>query len=537
MKFLSSLALTFLLILNTFAQKAPDRWFNLDYNQDGVAGVSADKAIKELFKNKVAQDVIVAVIDGGTDAQHEDLKANMWVNTREIANNGIDDDDNGYIDDINGWNFIGGKNGSVDNDNIEITRIYRDLNKKFGNMDLKNIPSDKKAEYKLYLKVKAEFTKKYDLAKRNYELYYSFLKSYTALKKDIGKDKITNEDISSYKMTSSDVALALNYFHTIISNGGKIDDTDFEAELKEGVEHFEVEYKYQLNTTFDSRAKLVGDDYSNIKERIYGNNEIKGPDATHGTHVAGIIGAVRDNALGMDGICNHVKIMVVRCVPNGDERDKDVANSIRYAVDNGAKIINMSFGKYYGTNKTAVDDAVKYAMNRDVLIVHAAGNEGYNLQNKEHFPTRIFADGSGQASAWIEVGASQPNMQPAPFSNYNKKSVDLFAPGTEIYSTTPDNEYKNLQGTSMASPVVAGCAALIRAYYPQLSAEQVKDVLMKSVTKVNGKMPLPLDDDQQESEKKVKPKKIKYSKLCKSGGIVNVYNAAKLADSIKIAKK
>lgn len=541
MKFILSLLLSLCLLASTVAQKAPDRWFNLDYTKDGVAGVSADKAINELLKDRKAQDVIVAVIDGGTDPLHEDLKNNMWVNSREIPGNGIDDDENGYIDDINGWDFIGGTNGTVEYDNMELTRIYRDLKKKYAGMDESAIPSDKKAEYKQYLKLKIEFTNKYEKARSSYETYHNFLESLHALQKEMGKDKISNADISGFKSENAATNLALNIFHNIIASGGKIEDIDFDEELKGALEHFEAEYKYQLNIDYDPRASLVGDDYSNINERKYGNNEVKGPDATHGTHVAGIIGAIRDNSIGMDGICNHIKIMVVRCVPNGDERDKDVANAIRYAVDNGAKIINMSFGKYYGTNKAAVDEAVKYAMNRDVLIVHAAGNEGYNLKGKQHFPTRDYADHSGQAKAWIEVGASQPNMQPASFSNYGKKDVDLFAPGTEIYSTTPDNTYQSLQGTSMASPVVAGCAALLRAYFPDLTAEQVKDILINTVTPVPGKVMKPMDDDAQEKAqekgKELKPSKTTYKKLCKSGGIVNVYNAVKLASTMKAGKQ
>ncbi len=537
MKYIASLLLSLFIIISSAAQKTPDRWFNLDYSQDHIAGVGSDRALKELLMDKKAQDVIVAVIDGGTDPSHEDLKSNIWVNPNEIAGNGIDDDSNGYIDDINGWDFIGNKNGTVNYDNLELTRLYRDLKKIYGNMDEKNIPSEKKEEFKLYKKVQKEHTAKYDEAKKKYEYYFNMAKSLRVLKKEIGKDKITNEDISSYKSDNPETALALNLLHRIVASGEKLENIDLENELKDAIEHSEVEYKYQLNLDYDPRAKLVGDDYANVNQRDYGNTDVKGPDATHGTHVAGIIGAVRANNIGMDGISNHVRIMIVRCVPNGDERDKDVANAIRYAVDNGAKVINMSFGKYYGTNKAAVDEAVKYAMNRDVLIVHAAGNEGYNLKGKQHFPTRDYGDKSGQAKAWIEVGASQPDMTPARFSNYGKKEVDVFAPGTEIYSSTPDNTYSTLQGTSMASPVVAGCAALLRAYYPDLTAEQVKAILLKSVTKVSGKVNKPADDDKtekaKEEDKTYDPGKISYKKLCRSGGIVNVYEAVKLAEAMK----
>ncbi len=538
MKFILSAALSVFLFFAATAQKTPDRWFNLDYKQDGVAGVSADKALNELLKDRKAEDVIVAVIDGGTDAAHEDLKDNMWVNTKEIPGNGIDDDNNGYVDDINGWDFIGGSGGTVQYDNMELTRIYRDLKGKYLNMDPKQVPSAQKAEYALFQEVKGKYEKMFIKARTNYEFYSSIEKSINALKREIGKTKLTNEDIISYKTSNSESQQGLTILKNVARGGGDVSTID--AELREAIEHFETQYKYHLNVDYDPRTKLVGDNYNDLTSRNYGNNNVKGPDAMHGTHVAGIIGAVRGNGTGMDGVANHVKIMVVRCVPDGDERDKDVANAIRYAADNGAKIINMSFGKYYGTQKAYVDEAVKYAMSKDVLIVHAAGNEGYDLKGKQHYPTRTYADKSGEAKSWIEVGASQPNMQPASFSCYGKKEVDLFAPGTEIYSTTPDNTYKSLQGTSMASPVTAGCAAIIRAYFPALSAEQVKDILLKSVYKVPGKVTCPMDDDKQEKAqdegKELKPKSVKFSKLCKSGGIVNAYNAAQLALSMEAAK-
>jgi len=270
-----------------------------------------------------------------------------------------------------------------------------------------------------------------------------------------------------------------------------------------------------LNIAFDSRF-LVGDNYENSAEKYYGNNDVFGPFARHGTHVAGIVGAIRNNNLGINGIANDVKIMMVRIVPNGDERDKDVANGIKYAVDNGAKVINMSFGKSYSKDKSAVDEAVKYAMSKDVLLIHAAGNDGKDLDNTGNIfvPNKYYADKNGVADAWITVGASgwKDDMTLiAPFSNYGKTQVDVFAPGMQIYSTTPGSKYETLSGTSMAAPVVTGLAALIREYYPKLTAIQVKNIIMQSVEK-----------------------RAILKDKCVSGGVVNAYNALKLAASIAI---
>ena len=212
--------------------------------------------------------------------------------------------------------------------------------------------------------------------------------------------------------------------------------------------------------------------------------------------------------------------MILRAVPDGDERDKDVANSIRYATDNGAKVINMSFGKAYSYDKSAVDAAVKYAASKDVLLVHAAGNDGVNNDKVPHYPSNQFLDGTS-SSNWIEVGASSYSNNVASFSNYGKKVVDLFAPGVAIYSTAPGNKYRNLQGTSMAAPVAAGVATLLRSYFPELSAAQVKNIMMKSVVKMPDKVELPGKED--------KAKMVKLKKLCVSGGVVNAYNAVELA--------
>jgi len=282
-----------------------------------------------------------------------------------------------------------------------------------------------------------------------------------------------------------------------------------------------------LNGAPKDYRSIVGDNPADINDRFYGNNDIMATDATHGTHVSGIIGASRGNGKGMDGIANNVRIMVLRAVPQGDEHDKDVANAIRYAMDNGEKVINMSFGKYFSPQKKWVDDAVRYAQDKGVLIVHAAGNEATNVDEKRHFPTAFYLDGT-KANNWITVGASGPTKKNlvAYFSNYGKKDVDVFAPGLEIYSTIPTgDQYKMEQGTSMASPVVAGLAALIMSYYPQLTAAQVKQVIEKSASPMDVSVYKPNEMDE-------KGEKLSFANLSASGGVINAVEAIKLAEAL-----
>src|SRR5690606_39042630 len=295
-------------------------------------------------------------------------------------------------------------------------------------------------------------------------------------------------------------------------------------QLREGVDHYRVAVEYGYNTEFNSRA-IVGDNPDDLYEKGYGNNDVEGPDPRHGTHVAGIIAADRDNNLGVKGIADNVRIMSVRAVPNGDERDKDVANAIIYATDNGAHIINMSFGKAFSPGKEAVDKAVKYAESKGVLLIHAAGNDGDDLDKESNFPNKTFAAG-GQSKSWLEIGASSwgadENMVGS-FSNYGKKSVDLFAPGVQIYSTTPDDTYEHLQGTSMAAPATSGVAAILMSYFPHLTAEQVKDILRQSTRKFDGlQVTKPGSKDA-----------VPFEQLSSSGGMINAYEAVKLAMTYK----
>ncbi len=508
------------------ASKAPENWFNLDWKQDGVPGVSTERAYKTLLKGKKATPIIVAVIDGGVDPLHEDLTNVMWINPDEIADNGIDDDKNGYIDDIYGWNFIGNPNGNnVGSDALEVTRLYAHYDKKYKNVNPATLKKKEKKEYDYYQQLGEVVNEELEKARKNLtyyqELKTTFLESEALLKKHLKTDELTMEKLNGIQSEDEAITTAVSVVGKLLENG--LDASYFDGALG----YFEGQTKY-YDPSFDPRD-IVGDNYADSREWNYGNNDIKGPEAFHGTHVAGIIGAQRDNDLGIKGVSDQVMIMGVRVVPDGDERDKDVANGIRYAVDNGASVINMSFGKSYKWDKKVVDDAVKYAEKHDVLLVHAAGNDGSNTDIANNFPTDKFEKGGWfsqkKAKNWLEVGAlnwQDGEKLAAPFSNYGKDNVDLFAPGMAIHSTTPDNGYQDAQGTSMASPVVAGVAALIRAYYPELTAVQVKKILMDSVVPVNKAVIKPGSKET-----------IDFSKLSVSGGVINVYNALELASKTK----
>ncbi|GAB3923487.1 S8 family peptidase [Mucilaginibacter myungsuensis] len=499
--------------------KAPlPNWQNLDLKADGQFGISTEKAYNELLKGKKHVPVVVAVLDAGVDIKHEDLKKIMWVNPKETAANTTDDDKNGYADDVHGWSFLGSAKGSIQYDNLELVRQIRLGQAKFA--DPKNIaPTDKEA-YKAYQKMVAELQGKIDKAKESSNNMLNVALKFNSMVSKMGSRNPSKKQFADY---SPEDPAETQLQKIALENWGTGDFNNFmEEEIYGAMKHYREQLDYHFNINFDSRD-TVGDNYADVNERNYGTGDAAGPAPDHGSHVAGIIAAVRDNDLGIKGVADDVAIMSVRTVPNGDERDKDVANAIRYAAANGAKVINMSFGKGYSSNKTAVDDAVKFAMSKDVLIVHSAGNDGKDNDKEPGFPNKFYEDKSGEAAAWIEIGASgyiDDETLAAPFSNYGKNTVDVYAPGVKINSTMPGSKYKEQDGTSMSAPVVSGLAALIRSYYPKLTALQVKEILMKSAVKVDHKVTVKNGDGK---------RKVLFSDICQTGGIVNAYEALKLA--------
>ena len=527
-----------LLSAAAFAQKTstdiPKNWYQLDKAATGYYGISLDKAYAFVKTKKLkSKQVIVAVIDGGIDTLHEDLKPILWTNTKEIPGNGIDDDHNGYIDDVHGWNFLGGKDGrNVKEDSDEGARVYNTLKAKYGEVipDEASISTVEKAEVAMYKKAKQKIMGNINPSETAFlkQLLPRIIKGDSVIAKELNKEEYNCTDLEKYNPENI-YAKSTKMFLVELCKANNSD----EISNKQIIEELQGDLRKAdaaVNAPKEYRKEIVQDDETNINDRFYGNNDIMTATPFHGTHCAGIIAAVRDNGKGINGIADNVRIMMVRAVPDGDEHDKDIANAIRYAVDNGAQIISMSFGKEFSPEKIWVDSAAKYAESKGVLLVQAAGNDAKDVDNSDNFPSPVYLDNGQKATNWITVGASGDPKNggiTASFSNYGKKSVDVFAPGVQIYSTIPGGtNYGNASGTSMACPVVVGTAAFLMEYYPKLSARQIKYIIEKSAVAPDIDVNIPGTKE-----------KTKLSELSKSGGLLNVYEAIKLAATLSGDRK
>lgn len=534
----AGLALGSALFINVTAQAqlmpvapppSPKAWHTMDLTADGYYGISLAKAYTFL-KGKKSKPVIVAVIDSGVDTLQKDLKSIFWTNTKEIPGNGIDDDKNGYIDDVHGWNFLGGPGGKCDyTETTEEVREYNRLKGKF--LGASVAPADPKEEA-YWLKVRAthDSTITHSMKEINdLNPYMGFL---------VGSSPIVKRELH---LSASDV-FSLKEINKLVAKNDTLQEvksiwtstfqdqgvTKTNVDIIKDLNEYLTKLNNDIAPDLDARKRIVGDNPDDFNDKKYGSNQLKFPDAMHGTMVAGFIGAVRGNMYGIDGVADNVRIMSIKAVPNGDEYDKDIANAIRYAVDNGAKVVNMSFGKKISPHKAWVDEAYKYAAAHDVLLISAAGNDNQDVDIKPDYPSDTFEDGSAtDADNVINVGASGPkknDMLAADFSNYGKNNVDVFAPGVKVTSIGMDAEFSTEDGTSFASPITAGIAALIREYYPQLSAKQVKEAILGSARPVTGLMVLKPGS---------KTDKVDFSTLSKTGGVVNAYEALLLASKMK----
>jgi len=500
-------------------ERPPANWQLLDASTDRYRGISLERTYRELLAGKQPKrEVVVAVIDGGVDTAHADLRPNLWHNPKETPGNGRDDDGNGLIDDVYGWNYIGGADGrNVHHDTFEVTRLFAQCQK--GGQAAAALPCDSiQAEYQ-QRKSQAEAT-----LGQIRMIEPALNRAVTVLRTALNGDSVTPERVRALRPANADVQQAKSIYEQLAENGITPDV------LKEAKEAYENQIEYNFDPEYDPRG-IVGDNYRDTSERHYGNRDVTGPDASHGTHVAGIIGAVRGNNSGVEGIASSVKLMALRAVPDGDERDKDIANAIRYAADNGANIINMSFGKSWSPQKPAVDEAVKYAASRGVLMIHAAGNDAEDLDTSNNYPTPVLMDRS-RVEPWIQVGASSwkgGDTIAASFSNYGKEEVDVFAPGEDILSTWPGGGVRRSSGTSMAAPVVSGLAALIMSYYPDLSAVEVKRIILETATKLGDQTTLLPGGERSD--------KVEFGDLSATGGIVNAYEAMKRAEQVAASKR
>jgi subtilisin family serine protease len=513
-------------LAQTAVKEVPNGWHLKDLQTSGYYGISLDKAY-QFVNGKKSQTVIVAVIDSGIDTLHEDLRPILWTNPKEVPGNGIDDDGNGYVDDVHGWNFLGGRDGrNVKEDSYEAARVYHKFKSKFEHADPTTLSAEKLEQYKMWKRAEQDVVSGVDVNEiAQVKFIYPRLKlGDSIIAKDLGKDEYSGKDLQNYNTTNKDALATKNIILSIcaannnnfdITNRMLLDELEGQIRKAEAVDTAPRDY----------RGEIVQDNEDDINDKFYGNNDIMASTAMHGTHVSGIIAAVRNNGKGVEGIADNVRIMMLRAVPDGDEHDKDIALAIRYAVDNGAKIINMSFGKGFSPQKQWVDDAARYAESKGVLLVQAAGNDAKNIDTAYNFPSPIFLSDHKRATNWITVGASgNPDNGGlvASFSNYGKNSVDVFAPGVNIYSSVPGgNVYRNESGTSMASPVTAGVAAFLLEYFPTLTPQQLKMVIEKSSVAPNVKVTNPETGEE-----------VQLSELGRTGGIVNAYEAAKLAAQI-----
>ncbi len=522
----------------SYGQNDIKGWHLRDQASDGYNGISLKKTY-DFLKGKNYTSVIVAVIDSGVDTTHEDLKKILWKNTREIPGNDIDDDGNGYVDDVNGWNFLGNKDGNnLKKDASEKSRVYYRFKDKFSGkqIDTLMLTADEKWQFEEWSKAAAQMdiTPDEQMQVQMLDIICKSLKKNDqVIRAEMNKDEYTPGELEKFEPGTQKGRQAKMGYITCLKMLS-LEDEQTNKDLINDLEEYVVGKKQTIEAkTFappNYRAGIIKDNYFDINDRFYGNNDIMGPEPMHGTHVSGIIAAERNNNRGVDGIADHVQIMMIRAVPDGDEYDKDIALAIKYAVDNGAKVINMSFGKSFSPEKKWVDEAVRYAELKDVLLIHASGNESHNTDSVDNFPNPELLTINEKAENFISVGASGDRKVAggsviADFSNYGTNTVDVFAPGVKIYSSLPGgNNYGFLNGTSMAAPIVTGIAALIRSYYPLLSAKQVKYAIDKSAENNED-----IDAVTVPGTNRVAP----LSSLCTSGGIANAYKAIELASTLK----
>lgn len=509
-------------------------WHLLDYAQNNVYGISLEKTYQTFLKGKRSTTVLVAVIDSGVDTLHEDLKYVLWHNPNE-KDNGQDNDKNGYKGDVYGWNFLGDRNDVYKNvvkDSDEPQRIFFQYKDRFFTISsAEELPRNERALYNLWLQSKELIKIKLNEEMKGFENWFKRFEGFDVfLSKALNKSEYSIGEVQKFQPIGIQ-AETLKKEYLLMMKNAPVDRTNKQLYLIVARRYnsaLKTATKFPEVAPENFRELITNDDENDFNDHYYGNNNVRAESCDHGTHVTGIIAADRKNNIGIKGIADNVEVMMIRAVPDdGDEHDKDIALAIRYAVDNGAQIINMSFGKSLSPKQKWVEEAIRYAEKKNVLIIKAAGNEGLNVDSVPVFPTAFYRNQQHKASNVITVGASTEsynnNQLIAPFSNYGRNTVDVFAPGYNIYSTVQGiNTYNMMSGTSMACPVVTGIAALLKSYYPQLSAKQIKEIIEKSVVKIEQPVAKPGTDET-----------LPMSALCRTGGIVNAYNAFLLAQGKK----
>jgi cell wall-associated protease len=508
----------------------PKGWQLMDLKENGFYGISLKPAYL-FIQGKKSKPVVIATIDSGIDTLQKDLQSILWTNTKEIPGNGIDDDHNGYVDDVHGWNFLGGPGGKADfNETTEEVREYNKLKGKFENLSDTNAV-DKK-QYAYWKRVKTTYDSTVNKSRTETEQLQPIMNALMVtsgyIKRGLSlpaNGTFKQTDLVKLKLANDTLTQSKYVWDSIFSQEGT---NKTNAAIIKDLSEYLAKLNNDLSPDLEARKRIVGDDVDSMDHKPYGSNQLKFSDASHGTGVAGLIGAIRNNNYGINGVADNVRIMAIKAVPNGDEYDKDIANAIHYAVDNGARIVNMSFGKKISPHKEWIDEAFKYAASKDVLLVQAAGNDSQDVDVNPDYPNDTFLDGSAtDADNVLNVGASGPRLGEhlaGDFSNYGKKNVDVFAPGVKVTTVDTDAEFMTEDGTSFSSPITAGVAALLLEYYPTLSAKQLKQIILQSATPLTGTMVL------RPGSKTIK---VDFASLSKTGGIVNAYKALQIASKTK----
>ena len=505
------------LLVNHKVNKNFKNWEFKDVVLDSVVGISLYRAYDSILNNKDSKSVVVALIDMTVEVNHLGLKKSIWVNSKEKVN-GIDDDNNGYVDDIRGWNYIGNNKGQNNEFvNYEYTRILKKYLPNFKDSIIVHKSLTDSLEYAIYIKALEKYNKRLEYAKNEVDYINMVSKSKSDAEKLISnfiKTNLTIEILDSLKgVYPKDAKLqkAIKRKSNFIKYGYSDEFVkDYKLKAKERINKL-------LNLYYNDR--IIQEDNSGVINNICYGSYMFNTNTTlldHGTKMAGIIKKV--------GFKNEIQIMPLTISSYGDEHDKDIALAIRYAVDNGAKVINMSFAKEFSTNLNWVLEAIKYADKKNVLIVSAASNDGINLDKliNRKFPNDHSLKNNIEVSNnFLTVGSSNYKFGKSlksSFSNYGNNEVDVFAPGQQIYTTFPKNKFDmSYGGTSSATALTSGVAALLFSYYPKLSASEIKDILMNSGLEFSIKVKTPIKTDNM--------LETPFNQLSKSGKIINAYNA------------
>mgnify|MGYP000162688740 FL=1 len=530
-------------------------WYNCSFDKDGVYGCEVNKAYDFLKDRKIKKRPIVALIGTGIDVEHEDIKQAIWVNPKEKAD-GKDNDKNGLVDDINGWNFLGGKDGQVMEATMrEGDREFLRLKDKYADYIFDGKNYNKVIDGKLTKVADPENIEEYNYY-RNQVLpespmagTYSGWQLTDVLKAYADKfDQMMKERFPGKELTEADFSICYDpkaprdslseVSFMMCAMGFGVYKTDkwetVYSGIKSGaqIEQAKAEYERKVGQFgADGRKDIIGDNYLDINDNKYGNNVLLTADAAIGTMEAGIIVAKRENGLGGNGIMDQAEIMTLRVAANGEPYLKDIALAIRYAVDHQADIIMLPVQNtlYPEDQKKWISEALEYAESKGVFCVTPAWEGAQDLAVETYYPNR-WMTGKKELTNLMVVCSSDKNGNPSMNSNYGAKEVDLYAPGMEIYSTYTGDTYQSGTGLGLAAATTVGVAALIKAYYPHLTGTQIRNILLETVT----------SRKDAEVEKGIvvdgKPTQdlFLFGDLCLSGGIINAYQAVVAAD--KLAK-